>query len=203
MLSPEFTTVIKDGALLRARIMLKDSLIIDPTFVQFNEMLAYARRELPDLLVPYDGEILEDDRSKWNTDLMNIELVEIVNNFSDVRIDHLKKVISVVLADNIKRASMTSSPMGSQKPRTPQGGTALRGTSPTGYPRSGSPSDIEAQKKAIQKQALSQLTNSSKKIESVISSVQNRGKWMFSDIQDLKKAANQILAAAKSYKNNR
>ncbi len=203
MLSPEFTTAIKSGALLRARIMLKDSLIVDPTFVQFNGMFAYARRELPDLLVPYDGEVLENDRTKWNTDLMNTELVEIVNNFSDVRIDHLKKVISVVLADNIKRASMTSSPMGSQTPRTPQSGASSRGASSTGYSRSGSPSDIEEQKKAIRKQALSQLTNSSKKIESVISSVQSRGTWMFSDIQDLEKAANQILAAAKSYKNNR
>ena len=203
MLSPEFATAIKSGALLRARIMLKDSLIVDPTFVQFNEMLAYARRELPNLLVPYDGEFLENDRTKWNTDLMNTELVEIVNNFSDVRIDHLKKLISVVLADNIIRASMTNSQMGNQSPRTPQGGATPCLTYPNGYPRSCSPSDIEEQKKAIRKQALSQLTNSSKKIESVMTSIQSRGKWMLSDIQDLENAANQILAAARNYKRNR
>ncbi len=204
MLSPDYITAINSGALLRARIMLKDSLIVDPTFAQFNEMLAYARREMPNLLVPHDGEILENDRAKWNTDLMNSELVEIVNNFSDVRIDHLKKVISVVLADNIKRASMTSSPMGNQPPRTTQGGTPSRGTySTTGSPRYSSAPDVEEQKKAIRKQALSQLTNSSKKIGSVIDSVQNRGTWMLSDIQDLEKAANQILAAARNYKNNR
>lgn len=203
MLSPEFTTAIKSGALLRARIMLKDSLIVDPTFAQFNEMLAYARRELPNLLVPYDGEILENDRTKWNTDLMNTELVEIVNNFSDVRIDHLKKVISVVLAENIKRASMANSPMSNQSPRASHGGTVPRGTSPTSYPRSSSPSEIEEQKKAMRIRALSQLTNSSKKIESVMTSVQSRGSWRLSDIQDLENAANQILAAARSYKNNR
>lgn len=59
MLSPDYITAIKSGALLRARIMLKDSLIVDPTFAQFNEMLAYTRREMPNLLVPHDGEILE------------------------------------------------------------------------------------------------------------------------------------------------
>lgn len=203
MLSPDYITAIKSGALLRARIMLKDSLIVDPTFAQFNEMLAYARREMPNLLVPYDGEILENDRAKWNTDLMNTELVEIVNNFSDVRIDHLKKVICVVLADNIKRASMTSSPMGNQPPRATPGGTPPRGTySTTGSSRS-SAAEIAEQKAKIKKQALSQLTNSSKKIGSVIDSVQSRGTWMLSDIQELEKAANQILIAARNYKNNR
>lgn len=203
MLSPEFTTAIKSGALLRARIMLKDSLIVDPTFALFNEMLAYARRELPNLLVPYDDEILENDRAKWNTDLMNTELVEIVNNFSDVRIDHLKKVISVVLADNIKRSSMANSQMNNQSPRALHGGTTSHGTSPNSYPRSSSPSEIEEQKKAMRSRALSQLTNSSKKIESVMASVQSRGSWRLSDIQDLEKYADQILAAARSYKNNR
>lgn len=199
MLSPEFTTAIKNGALLRVKIMLKDSLIIDPTFVQFNEMFAFARREMPNLLVPYDGEILENDRSEWNTDLMNTELVEIVNNFSNVRIDHLKKVISVVLADNIKRASTTSSPTGNRPPKTPQSETSP----PTGSYRYNSASDIDEKKKAVRKQALSQLTNSSKKIEGVIDSVQARGTWKLSDIQKLEDAANQILAAVKNYKNNR
>lgn len=204
MLSPEFIAAIKSGTLLRVRIMLKDSMIVDPTFAQFNEMLAHARREIPNLLAPHDGEILENDRTKWNTDLMNTELVEIVNNFSDVRIDHLKKVISVVLADNIKRASMTNFPMSNQPPQTTQRRSPSRGAySTTGFSRYSSASDIEEKKKAIRKQALSQLTNSSKKIEGVMNTIQSRGKWMLSDIQDLENAANQILAAAKNYKNNK
>jgi len=96
MLSPEFNSAIQNGNLLRVRIMLKDSLIVDPTFVQFNEMFAYARQTLPTILVPFDNGDLEDDCSKWDKDLMNMELVEIVNNFSEARIDHLKKVISIV-----------------------------------------------------------------------------------------------------------
>lgn len=199
MLSPDYITAIKSGALLRARIMLKDSLIVDPTFAQFDKMLAYARREMPDLLVPYDDEILESDRSKWNTDLMNTELVDIVNNFSDVRIDHLKEVIRVVLADNIKRASKASEPTSNQPRRKTQ---ACGTCSPTGSSRSGSPSDIEEQKKVKRKQALSQLTDSIKKIESVNSSVKHRGKWRPSDVQELEKAAYQILDAAKELKNN-
>lgn len=199
MVSSEFNSAIRSGNLLRARIMLKDSLIVDPTFAQFSEMLAYARRELPGLLVPYDNSDLEDDRSKWNKDLMNTELVEIVNNFSEVRIDHLKKVISVVLAEKIKTAPTVkmNSPT-TQQPRASQERAQF-----SNHPQYGSAAQIEQQKKTARKQALSQITNSSKKIESVMSSVQSKGAWYLSDIRELEDAANQILAAARNYRNNR
>lgn len=203
MLSPEFNSAIKTGNLLRVRIMLKDSLIVDPTFVQFNEMFAYARQALPTLLVPFDNGDLEDDRSKWDKDLMNMELVEIVNNFSEARIDHLKKVISIVLADKIRSAKTVKPPQHAQQHPQQTSARPTYSVQMNNSPRSSSAAEIEEQKKAARKQALSQLTNSSKKIESVMTNMQNRGKWMLSDIQELENAANQILAAAKNYKNNR
>lgn len=203
MLSPEFNSAIKTGNLLRVRIMLKDSLIVDPTFVQFNEMFAYARQALPTLLVPFDNGDLEDDRSKWDKDLMNMELVEIVNNFSEARIDHLKKVISVVFADKIRCAKTEKKPQHDQQQPQQTSERPAYGVQWNNSPRNSSAAEIEEQKKAARKQALSQLTNSSKKIESVMTNMQNRGKWMLSDIQELENAANQILAAAKNYKNNR
>ena len=199
MVSPEFNATVKSRNVLRARIMLKDSLIVDPTFSQFNEMLVYAKQALPNLLVPYDGEVLENDRTKWNTDLMNTELVEIVNNFSDVRIEHLKKVISVVLAENIKKATFSGSTTISQQKEFSSGTTQFRNNSS----RYSSQPDIEQQKMIIRKQSLSQITNSSKKIEGVMNTIQKRGNWMLSDIQELEHAANQILYAARNYKNNR
>lgn len=199
MVSQEFNTAVKTGNLLRVRIMLKDSLIVDPTFNQFNEMFAYARQALTELLVPFDNGDLEVDRRKWNTDLMNTELVEVVNNFSETRITHLKDVIGVVLADKIKSAKTRPQPIQQTRsaPSHPSRGAQMNNT------RNSSPAEIEEQKKAIRKQALSQLTNSSKKIESVMSNLQSRGKWMLSDIQELENAANQILAAARNYRNNR
>lgn len=203
MLSPEFSSAVKSGNLLRARIMLKDSMIVDPTFFQFNEMLAYAKRELPDLLEPYDNEILENDKSKWTTDTMNTELVEIVNNFSDVRINHLREVIGVVLADNIKKASYASPHTVSRDQKPMQGAFPTHGNPSPGTYRSSSISDVDEQKKIIRKQALSQITNSSKKIAIVMDNVQVQKKWTLADIQELEKAASQILSAARNYKNNR
>lgn len=200
MLSPEFNAAIKSGNLLRTRIMLKDSLIVDPTFAQFNELLAQARRELPNLLVPHDGEILEDDKTKWNTDLMNTELVEIVHNFSEVRIDHLKKVIAVVMADNIRKASMARSiPPDQRQQKEWQGGASAQGTT-----AQSSALDIEKQKKDVRQDAFRQIINNSNKIGSIMKSIHNKGgKYGLSDIQKLENAANQIISAARTYKNNR
>lgn len=201
MLSPEFNSALKSGNLLRTRIMLKDSLIVDPTFTQFNEMLAYARRDLPGVVVPHDGEALENDRSKWTKDLMNMELVEIVNNFSDVRIEHLKKIIEVILADKIKSAAtVRTNTHPTQPQRVPQGRNY--GVQQP-YGRNISPEEIELQKRTARKQALSQITNSSKKIESVMSAVKAKGSWHMNDIRELEDAATQILSAARNYKNNK
>lgn len=202
MVSPEFNSAIKAGNLLRVRIMLKDSLIVDPTFTQFNELFAYARQVLPELLVPFDNGSLEDDHVKWDKNLMNMELVEIVNNFSEARIDHLKEVIAVVLADKIRSAKAIKPQPRQQAPCTTSGRPTY-GVQMNSFSRSGSSAEIEEQKKAARKQALSQLTSSSKKIESIMTNIQNRGKWMLSDIKELETAANQILAAARNYKNNR
>lgn len=207
MVSPEFNSAVKTGNLLRVRIMLKDSLIVDPTFTQFNEMLAYARTELPELLEPFDNGVLEDDHSKWDKDLMNMELVEIVNNFSQTRIDHLKRIISIVLADKI-RSAKTVKPQqpGQPHPQQPSGrGTYNQQTN--SYVRTSSTPDIEAQKSVARKQALSQLTNSSKKIESIMRTIRSKDEnisiWSYSEILEVEKAAKEILEATRNYKNNR
>lgn len=207
MVSPEFNSAVKTGNLLRVRIMLKDSLIVDPTFAQFNEMLAYARTELPELLEPFDNGALEDDRSKWDRDLMNMELVEIVNNFSQTRIDHLKRIISIVLADKI-RSAKTAKPQQPGQPHYQQpSGRGNYNQQTNNYVRTSSPSDIEAQKSVARKQALSQLTNSSKKIESIMRTIRSKDEnisiWSYSEILEVEKAAKEILEATRNYKNNR
>lgn len=203
MLSPEFNSAIKTRNLLRVRIMLKDSLIVDPTFVQFNAMFAYARQALPTLIVPFDNGDLEDDRSKWDKDLMNTELVEIVNNFSEARIDHLKKVISIVLADKI-RSARTVKPQQPNQPQSHQ--PSGRGPYNTQV-RNTSQAEVEAQKSEARKQALSRLTNSSKKIESIMRTIRNKDEnisiWSYSEIIEVEKAAREILEATRTYKNNR
>ncbi len=122
MLSPEFKETIAKKNLLRARIMMKDSFLVDPTATQFDEMLSCAKELIPEILVPFDDEPLENDETKWNESIMNDELTDLPNNFSKVRIDHLKKLVAKVLeakATEIrrKRNNQTQQPERTVEPK--------------------------------------------------------------------------------------
>ena len=164
MISQEFKSAVSDNNLLRTRIMIKDSFVIDPTFTQLDGMLSYARSHLPNLFVPFDGECLENDEIKWNNDVMNRELVQLVNNFSEVRIVHLKKVVSKVLAAEANK--------------------------------------IETKKDARQK-ALRVLRKEGDKIQKIMLEVTSQRSWNLGNINDMERAAKEILKAAQEYKNNK
>lgn len=104
MISPEFESAVLERNYLRVRIMMKDALLLDTSFAKFNEMLKYSMKLLHGVLVPFDNDYLENNEGKWDVDLMNRELVELVNNFSGERIKHLKKVIPKVIVTEKKKA---------------------------------------------------------------------------------------------------
>ena len=192
MVSPDFKATISEKNLLRARIMLKDSFVVDPTFNQLDEMLSYARTNLPNLFVPFDGEILENDTTKWNEAVMNEELVQLVTNFSETRVSHLKKVVAKVLeseATKIKRKRSEQTPQkrySVQSPKTPVG----RGTSlPT--------------KEFARCDALRTLKSEANKIHKVVTEVESQGDWKPTNVEEMEHAARAILKATQHYRNNR
>ena len=81
-LSNAFHEAVNEGNVRLVRIMMKDSLLLDPTFSSFSEM----ERAAANLAGLYDS-------SKWNDDYMNKLMVEVVLNFSHERVDHLKDVV--------------------------------------------------------------------------------------------------------------
>lgn len=74
------------------RIMMKDSLLVDPTFGEFKEMENLAKG-VDGLYDPHDGRELNPDKTAWNDDYMNKLMVQVVGNFSHERINHLKDVV--------------------------------------------------------------------------------------------------------------
>lgn len=87
--SKDFADAVEQGNLLRVKLMLKNSLLIDPSCQNFNQMLAFAKEKIPNLIDGHDGEILKNDR-EWSEEYYNEQTVKIVNNFSQERIDLLK-----------------------------------------------------------------------------------------------------------------
>lgn len=183
MVSQEFKTAVSDKNLLRTRIMLKDSFIVDPTFAQLDELLSYAKVYLPGLFVQFDGEYLENDKTKWNDNVMNEELVHLVTNFSETRINHLRKVVSKVLEPEIAKIY--------RKRRGQSTGPSVRRESSS------------QTREATRRKALRILQNEGGKIQNIMTEVTSRHTWKRSNVDDMERAAREILKAAQDYKNNR
>lgn len=79
--------------------MMKDSLLTDPTFEDFDAM-DQATQNMERLHQPYDGQPFITDRSQWNIDCMDTLMVQVVYNFSRERATHLKEVVRYLLPVN-------------------------------------------------------------------------------------------------------
>lgn len=103
---------------IRVRIILKDSILVDPTLKQFDEMLEFAKENMQDLFDEQDEEILKYDCSEWNETYLNNQMVKVVNNFSQERINLLRDMIKYIYrdkADKIKSDRSVQNNMGVQE----------------------------------------------------------------------------------------
>lgn len=188
MISPEFKSTIANKNLLSARIILKNSLLIDPTFDQFEKMLTYAKDRIPNIVVPFDGGTLEDDQLKWNQALMNTELIELVDNFSNTRISHVKKVISKVMKTKIQKSQINRV---AAKPYT-------------SFKNASTSVKLSEEAPLFKRRALQQMLFGGKKITKLMQQAEQNGNgWILSHKEELESAARQILDAIEGYKHNR
>jgi hypothetical protein len=77
-------------------MILKESLLIDPSFAWFGELEQYASK-LPELYNKlydkHDGRPLEENEELWDGAYCDKLMVQVVGNFSHERVDHLKAVV--------------------------------------------------------------------------------------------------------------
>lgn len=101
-LRQEFVQAVTQQNVLRVKIMLKDSLLIDTSFKQFHEMLAYAESNLKNLWMSNeeDDEVLSSDPKE-----LNIILAGLVNNFSHRRVRHLMGMINKMYPQKTQNSS--------------------------------------------------------------------------------------------------
>ncbi len=99
----EFIEAVQSGKTIRVRIMLKDSLLIDPTAAQFDEMEKYAAERMGDIYTEHDGEKLDFDVNAWNEEYLNQQMVAVVSCFSRERIDLLKSMVRYLYKDKVNR----------------------------------------------------------------------------------------------------
>ena len=102
-----FNKAIADGNIRQIRIMLKDSLLVDPTFGRFNEMekLALTVHGIYD---EHDGRPFKSLSSEWSDSYMDSLMVQVVGNFSHERVEHLKDVVRTLRPVCNSKQCMTS-----------------------------------------------------------------------------------------------
>ena len=80
-----------------------DALDVDPTFVGFEEEYNYCK-SVPGLLEPYveltPFKVNQDD---WDEDYWTSLKIDLVKNFSDRRMSHMREVAKVFLADKVQQ----------------------------------------------------------------------------------------------------
>lgn len=87
-----FYEAVRSGNVRRVRIMMQDSLLVDPTFTEFNAM-EKAASSMAGLYDEHDGKEFIEDHKLWNDDYMDKVMVKVLSNFSHERIAHLKEVV--------------------------------------------------------------------------------------------------------------
>lgn len=123
-LSDAFKEAVREGNITRIRIMMKNSLLVDPTFVRFKEM-EKAAQSVPGLYDKHDGRIFIEDENSWTDDYMNRLMVQVVGNFSHERVEHLKKVVQ-----KLRPVSNTGKDSGIQKMKVEKNGQRSRNDNP-------------------------------------------------------------------------
>jgi hypothetical protein len=91
-LSNAFKEAVDQENVDRIRIMLKESLIVDPSFVEFDAKQELAKK-VKGIYEPHDGRKFNNDKSTWDVDYMNTLMSQLVFNFSTNRVNHLKDVV--------------------------------------------------------------------------------------------------------------
>lgn len=91
-LTNAFYEAVNSSNVRRVRIMMKNSLLVDPTFDEFYEM-EKAASSMEDLYDEHDGKEFIEDRSQWNDGYMDKIMVKVLSNFSHERIEHIKDVV--------------------------------------------------------------------------------------------------------------
>ncbi|WP_288222359.1 hypothetical protein [uncultured Clostridium sp.] len=98
-ITEEFKQAIQKKDIRMVRIMLKDSLVVDPTFIEFNKMSSLAEANIEDLYDEHDEEVLNYEITAFNKEYMDEQMVKVIYNFSKERINLLKCICKYIYGE--------------------------------------------------------------------------------------------------------
>ena len=178
--SSEFAKTVQEKNVLRTRIMLKDSLLVDKSFSKYKELLTYAEAQGVEVWMTQE-EPIEPAKKPWTLDLMNYELTALVNDFTREHVQYVQKIITEVYkGEEIQESS-----------KILQVGT---GKQPTSSPPS---SDVKKAGSNTNDSSYKTIEEESKKIERIVRDSKKKV-WRVDDIEKIKESARRIEIACEN-----
>lgn len=109
-LTKAFYEAVSENDVRGIRIMMKNSLLVDPTFREFAEM-EKETASIKGLYDEHDGRAFNNNKETWNDEYMDRLMVQVVRNFSHERIKHLKDVVRYLrpVKENTKTTQSSNS----------------------------------------------------------------------------------------------
>ena len=96
-----FKEELRKNNILKIRLMMKNSLLYDPSFKTFNEMEKLAEEYKVNIWQDSSCEDFIKQKQSWTMDDVNYELTAIVSDFTKERIVYLKDLIANVYYKDI------------------------------------------------------------------------------------------------------
>lgn len=91
------------GDIKSLKYIFVDSLDVDPTFVRYEEEYNYCK-SIPGLLEPHvELTSFSENKIDWNEEYWTNLKMDLIKNFSDKRMSHMRDVAQVYLADKVQR----------------------------------------------------------------------------------------------------
>lgn len=102
-MNTEIKKYADNGDIKSLKYIFVDSLDVDPTFVRYEEEYHYCK-SIPGLLESHvELTPFRANKSDWNEEYWTSLKMDLVKNFSDRRMAHMREVAKVFLADKVQR----------------------------------------------------------------------------------------------------
>ena len=102
-MNTEIKKFADSGDIKSLKYIFVDSLDVYPTFVRYEEEYNYCK-SIPGLLEPHiELTPFREDKADWDEEYWTSLKMDLIKNFSDKRMTHMRDVAQVFLADKVER----------------------------------------------------------------------------------------------------
>lgn len=102
-MNTEIKKFADSGDIKSLKYIFVDSLDVDPTFVRYEEEYNYCK-SIPGLLEPHvELTPFSENKANWTEEYWTSLKMDLIKNFSDKRMSHMRDVAQVFLADKVQR----------------------------------------------------------------------------------------------------